>query len=215
MNNFKYIIRHIWAKWLYKGKCILDHSTYVSYDSKFEGANKIYHNSSFKGSMGYGSYIGPHCQISANIGKFTSIAPFVKTNSGIHPFEYPYATTCPMFYSLIKQNGLTFADRSMFDEKKRVPVIGNDCWIGENVFISGGQTIGDGAVVLAGAVVVNNVPPYAIVGGVPARIIRYRYDEKTIKFLLELKWWDRDIKWLQKNWNLLCNIDELKKINNE
>jgi acetyltransferase-like isoleucine patch superfamily enzyme len=72
--------------------------------------------------------------------------------------------------------------------------IGNDVWIGSLVVIKCGLTIGDGAVIAAGSIVTKDVPPYAIVGGVPAKIIRYRFNEETIKRLLELKWWDRDLK---------------------
>lgn len=68
-------------------------------------------------------------------------------------------------------------------------VIGNDVWIGERAMILSGVTIGDGAVVGASALVTKDVPPYAIVGGNPARIIRYRFDPATIKKLLAIRWW--------------------------
>ena len=105
---------------------------------------------------------------------------------------------------------MTFADQMMFKEVKSATTIGNDCWIGENVFFAGGLTIGDGAVVLAGAVVTKDIPPYAIVGGVPAKVLKYRYDDETVKWLLDFKWWNKDINWLRENWQLLCNINELK-----
>ena len=100
----------------------------------------------------------------------------------------------------------------MFNEMKSPISIGNDCWIGQNVFIVGGTRINDGAVVLAGAVVTKDIPPYAIAGGVPAKIIKYRYDEDTIKFLLNLKWWNFPLNWFEKHWNLLCDINELKRL---
>ena len=89
--------------------------------------------------------------------------------------------------------------------------IGNDVWIGEGAFLVGGITIEDGAVILAHAVVTKDVPPYAIVGGVPARIIKYRYDEETIAFLLRVKWWNNSIDWFQQNWRLLTDIEKLKE----
>lgn len=74
--------------------------------------------------------------------------------------------------------------------------IGSDVWVGRDVYVKGGVTIGDGAVIAANSVVTKAVPPYAIVGGNPAKIIRYRFDEATISALLELRWWDLDPVWM-------------------
>ena len=138
-------------------------------------------------------------------------------NAGIHPFQAPFATTSPCFFSLRKQNGATFATQQMLNEIKTTDnegafdcEIGNDVWICEGVFINGGIHIADGAVVLAHAVVTKDVPPYAIVGGVPAKIIGYRYDEATIKWLLNVQWWNNPIAWFRARWSLLCDIDKLK-----
>jgi acetyltransferase-like isoleucine patch superfamily enzyme len=207
----KRIICFLLVKAKFYRRCVFDFSSIISYDASFEGANKIYYKTSFSGSMGYGSYVGPYCHIGAIIGRFTSIAPFVRTNVGGHPYQAPYATCCPMFYSLRRQNGYTFADRNVFYESKTLPEIGSDCWIGENVFLVGGIKVGDGAVIMAGAVVTKDVPPYAIVGGVPAKIIKYRYDEETIEFLLRFRWWDKDIQWLKQNWELMIDVEKLKK----
>lgn len=210
-RGLKHIVRFFIAKIKYRGKCQFDFSCNIDLNSKFEGSNKIYSNSIFNGCLGYGTYLSNNCILCAtNVGRFTSIAPFVRTNGGVHPYTFPYATTCPMFFSTQKQNGKTFAKRNSFDEFRGILSIGNDCWIGENVFLVGGISVGDGAVVLAGAVVTKDVPPYAIVGGVPAKIIKYRYDEETIKFLLDIKWWNKDVQWLKDNCESLCNINKLK-----
>jgi acetyltransferase-like isoleucine patch superfamily enzyme len=173
----------------------------------------------FFGGDGLGSYIGPNASLAGKIGRFTSIAPFVQSNHGRHPLTKPFATTSPAFYSLMKQNSSTFAKKQCYDElvfadlENKYPIIiGNDCWIGQGAFIVGGITIGDGAVVLAHAVVTRDVPPYAVVGGVPAKVIKYRYDEDDIQFLLRFKWWDKDISWLKDNADLLCDIDKLKAL---
>lgn len=201
-----------WAtKWRYGKKVDFCMSTWISKDSSFEGANRIGEHSSFSGSMGFGSFIGWHSEMAATVGRFTSIAPWVRSNHGIHPASYPYATTCPMFFSKNKQNGYSFSKTNRFKEYKDPVKIGNDVWIGENVFLVGGIIIHDGAIVLAGACVTKDVPPYAIVGGVPAKVIKYRYSEDDIKFLLDLQWWNKDVSWLQDNYELLLDIEKLKE----
>ena len=97
-------------------------------------------------------------------------------------------STHPVFFSTRMQSGYTFADESYFEEY-RGTTIGNDVWIGANAIVIDGVRIGDGAVVAAGAVVTKDVPAYAIVGGVPARIIRYRFLQTDIDVLLKINWW--------------------------
>ena len=210
-NFIKFIVKFVWLHLKWWDKLQFGMFTTIDRHSVFEGANKIYPHTIFSGSMGYGSYIASHCEIVANIGRFCSIADHVRTNVGLHPISFPYATTSPMFFSILKQTGKTFANRQIFNELREPSQIGNDVWIGENVFFVGGITIGDGAVVLAGAVVTKDVPPYAVVGGIPAKVIKYRYDEEIIQFLQETKWWDKDIDWLKENWELMCDMNELKK----
>jgi acetyltransferase-like isoleucine patch superfamily enzyme len=213
----KKIIKYFYFKCKFSGKLKFPFTSDIGVKSVFEGMNKIYANTCFCGEMGYGSYIGWNCSLFGKIGRFTSIAPFVQCNNGRHPMTEPFVTTCPAFFSLMKQNGWTFASKQSYDEfayadeEQKYPIIiGNDCWIGHGAFITGGITIGDGAVVLAHAVVTKDVPPYAIVGGMPAKILKYRYDEETILFLLDFKWWNKDIAWLRNNVDLLCDINKLR-----
>lgn len=197
------------------------YSTYLSHRCEFEGMNMVGEHSAFYGRMGLGSYIGGNTQMNADIGRFSSIGPNVRVVNATHPMKEPFATTCPLFFSLDRsKNPLheTFAQRQMveefryFDKERQIDIkIGNDCWIGEGVTFIGGTEVTDGGVVLAGAYVTKDVPPYAIVGGVPAKIIGYRYDEATIAFLLKNKWWEKDIEWLKKNWELMCDIEKLKQ----
>ena len=92
-------------------------------------------------------------------------------------------------------------------------IIGSDVWIGYNATILSGVTIGDGAVIGTGSVVSGDVPPYAIVAGNPAQIIRYRFGDETIQKLLEIKWWDWPDEKVKENVRLICSdsIDEFIK----
>ena len=116
-----------------------------------------------------------------------------------------------------EQNGSTFADRQVFNEYRTVVGskysvhIGNDCWIGEGVFIDGGCTIADGAVVLAHAVVTKDIPSFAIVGGVPAKIIGYRYELEDIDFIQKTKWWNNTPDWFSDNWSILSDYKAFKE----
>lgn len=209
------------AKRKFSQKCRFNYSTVISLDSDFEGMNQVHSNSSFRGKLGYGSYIGPNSKVSAYIGRFTSIGDEVKTISGTHPYKFPYVSTAPCFYvtnPFKMQNGDSFVEKDMinqyrfFDSKNRIDVsIGNDCWIGSRVLIIGGVSIGDGAVVLAGAVVSKSVPPYAVVGGVPAKILDYRYDKSNIDFLNDTQWWKRPVEWLKNNTDAFLNIDQFRQ----
>lgn len=198
------------------------YSSDFSYRCKFEGMNKIGRNSCFFGKLGYGSIIGDNCLISADVGKFCSLSHQFTYTNGTHPMHSPYVTTSAFFYSLNKANsptGEVFAQKQVMKEEFRyydkknelVNKIGNDVWVGIDVNIIGGVQIGDGAVVLSRAVVTKDVPPYAIVGGVPARVLKYRYDKDTIDFLLRIQWWNNEPSWFKENWHLLNDIDKLKE----
>jgi acetyltransferase-like isoleucine patch superfamily enzyme len=137
-------------------------------------------------SIGDYSYIsGPINYIeSAHIGKFCSIAR--QTVIGVGDHNYNWVTTHPIIVS--KNYG--FIEHTNLAPQKAPPIIGNDVWIGINSVISRGVTIGDGAVIAAGAIVTKNVEPYSIVGGTPAKHIKYRFSESIIKDLLEIRWWE-------------------------
>ena len=205
------IKRYLTLKRRWHGKVRFTWNTFISLSSRFEGANSVGEHSNFAGSLGYGSYLCEKCNIEAEIGRFTSIGAEVRTLPGTHPFTTPFATTSPLFYSTKRQAMETFVKERFFDEVLPPVKIGNDCWIGVRVLLQGGVTVGNGAIVLSGAVVTKDVPPYAIVGGVPAKVIKYRYDEETIAFLQRTAWWDRPVEWLRENNPLLRDIDALKQ----
>ena len=145
------------------------------------------------------------------IGKFCSIACgakflFKSANHAMAPLStYPF----PLFF---EEWGLDRTDVAQAWDNKGDIVIGNDVWIGYEAVIMAGVTIGDGAVIGARAVVTKDVPPYTIVGGVPARPIRLRFLQQTVDALLELAWWDwpkeqiaANLRWIQSG-----RIDLLK-----
>ena len=123
------------------------------------------------------------------IGKFSSIACGAKFlfNSANHTLDSLSTYTFPLFF---EEWGLPWDKMKDAWDHKGVIVVGNDVWIGYEAVILAGVTIGDGAVIGSRAVVTKDVPPYTIVGGVPAKTIRRRFDEDTVEELLCLRWWD-------------------------
>ena len=123
------------------------------------------------------------------IGKFCSIACGARFifNSANHTLSSLSTYPFPLFF---EEWGLEKADVSKAWDNKGDIVVGNDVWIGYEAVIMAGVTVGDGAVIGARAVVTKDVPPYTIVGGVPAKPIRKRFSENVISSLLELRWWD-------------------------
>ncbi len=123
------------------------------------------------------------------IGKFCSIACGAKFifNSANHTLSSLSAYPFPIFF---EEWGLDIKDVAVAWDNKGDIVIGNDVWIGYEAVIMAGVTVGDGAIIGTRAVVTKDVPPYTIVGGVPAKPIRKRFDNETLDELLKIKWWD-------------------------
>lgn len=134
------------------------------------------------------SYVNEHGLMrGVSVGRFTSIGPHFLCGYGEHPSDL--ISTSPVFYSTKGQCGTSFAAEDYFAEEAETS-IGHDVWIGTRVFVRDGVRIGHGAIVAAGAVVVKDVPDYAIVGGVPARVIRLRFSEDAVRELLSIEWWN-------------------------
>lgn len=182
----------------------------------FEGNNVIGDNTLFSGFLGYGSYIGKNANIEAYIGRFCSIGSGIETVLGNHPSR-DFVSTHPAFFSTKKQAGFTYVEKCIFDEvsyakgTKYPVIIGNDVWIGQGCKLLNGITIGDGAIIAAGAVVTKDVEPYTIVGGIPAKVIRRRFSSEDIDFLVRFAWWNKPINWIEEHASLFSNIDRLKK----
>lgn len=158
-------------------------------------------------SVGKYSYIGRNNGVTnAQIGNYCSIGSFVTIGGGVHPLNR--ISTSPLFYDI--GNDWRTSDFISKDNKEvdqLLTVVGNDVWIGDYSYIKAGVTVGDGVIIGAGAVVTKDVLPYAVVGGVPARVIRYRFSQEIINALLGIKWWDRDDEWVKRHVSLFSKED--------
>lgn len=145
------------------------------------------------------SYVNKNSQIkNTSIGKFCSIGPNVQIILGKHPSTF--VSTHPMFYANNKPFK-TFSDKTYIDEYDNVK-IGHDVWIAEGVLIPSGVTIGNGAIITARSVITKDVEPYSIVGGIPAKHIKYRFENEIIKKINDSEWWNWDIEKLREKFNL-------------
>lgn len=200
-------IKYLFSKLIKKSKLASIKNSKIHASSKIEPGTLFVNSCMDKHSFcGYDNEI-----IDSQIGSFCSIGNNVKIGGGEHP--YNWVSTSPVFY-----NGRDSV-RAKFSEFDRNPVqtstIGNDVWIGQNSLVKQGITIGHGAIIGMGSVVTKDVEPYAIVAGVPAKKIKYRFSEKIVKDLLDSKWWNLDDKTLKEVAKDIKNpekfLEELKK----
>nr|WP_090706305.1 CatB-related O-acetyltransferase [Daejeonella rubra] len=184
------------------------------HETEFDKYNVLYDDVVIAFSkLGSHTYIQKRSTVfNAHIGKFCSIASGVSIGPGIHKTDF--VSTHNAFYlhntPLVKK----FSTLDVFSSYS-TSKIGNDVWIGERAIILDGVIIGHGSVIAAGAVVTKDVEPYSIVGGVPAKLIRKRFDTKTIEALLNLKWWDKPDDWLEKNYKLFLSTHDLLEYKND
>jgi acetyltransferase-like isoleucine patch superfamily enzyme len=205
----------LWLRWLlqwtsykmrFSGKHLrMEYLTEVS-KCTFSEYNTLYKYSRLRDvTMGRFSYVGRETQVyHARIGSFTSIGPQVLIGLGEHPAD-GFVSTHPMFYSDRGQSNPVIVDKPLFDEMPTTE-IGNDVWIGARAVLRTGVKIGDGAIVAAGAVVVKDVEPFSIVGGVPAKHIRYRFSHEEIERIRESNWWNKDLAWLKQHRDSMTHI---------
>lgn len=151
-------------------------------------------NTTFLGvnSIGYMSYLGANCNLrNTSIGRYCSLASNIYIGSAEHPVHW--FSSHPFQYrgSRLFDDFDVVQGQSTFVQPTGV-TIGNDVWIGERVYICSGVRVGSGAIIAAGAVVTSDVEPYSIVGGVPARVLKYRFSDGVISKFLNSEWWNYD-----------------------
>lgn len=157
-----------------------------------------------------------YCSYAADteIGRYTTIGSRVSIGAFTHPtdwlsiHEFQYRDISQIYGETIIEEG-----RNLLADRTRPTRIGNDVWIGDNAAVRRGVTVGDGAIVGLSAVVVSDVEPYTIVVGNPARPVRRRFDDATVKTLLDIRWWTLDMQELRgvDFRNLPSAINELRR----
>lgn len=213
MNSFKLITKRWLNRWLAKRhKVIINTDTDIHINNSFEGNNLIGEKTIISNcTIGYGTYIGSNCRFDKTmIGKYCAIGSNVKVLAATHPTD-TFVSIHPAFYSNRMQAGFSYVNEALFQEFNMVnetssAIIGNDVWIADDVTIMGGITVSDGAIIGTGSIVTKDVPPYAIVGGTPAKIIRYRFAEYEREKLLEIQWWNKPREWIEQKHNYFVDI---------
>jgi acetyltransferase-like isoleucine patch superfamily enzyme len=175
------LARNLFYKFLKKIGFVYIKNSYLGQDSKVEPGTEFINSKIDRHSyIGYDSLI-----INVNIGSFCSIANKVTIGGAMHPMHF--VSTSPAFLSHRDSIKTKYARHNFLPQIKTT--IGHDVWIGEGVFIKAGVKIGTGSVIGMGSVVTKDVPPYAIVAGNPAKLIRYRFEQCMIDRLLKSEWW--------------------------
>lgn len=161
-------------------------------------------------AMGRYSYCGYQCKlINCRIGSFCSIADHVCAGLAAHPINW--VSTSPAFHRGRGSVPRTLAALD-YDASPAQTNIGSDVWIGEGVFLKSGVTVGNGAIIGMGSVVTHDVPPYAIVAGNPARIIKMRFAPELCERLNASAWWERDAAFLKKYGYLMDRPEEFLNV---
>lgn len=191
-----YLKNYYWKRWIRKHHCKLagglpslsKNTELVLEESVAVGTVDI---GSPRLSIGAHTYIRSHSHLSlvSSIGRFCSIGTGVIIGQEKYTHPTSWLSSHPFQYT---------ATPLVYNAQTNMAAVGHDVWIGHSAMIMEGVTVGTGAVIATRAVVVEDVPPYAIVAGVPARIIRFRHSPEMIERLLASRWWERDVGELQQ-----------------
>ena len=193
MNNLLYYYSKFFKK-IIRGKCIVNSDIHKT--AKINSGATIVDS-----TIGRYSYTCYDDEIvNCEIGQFCSISDEVVIGGAEHPMDW--VSTSPVFQNVKHSGPKRKFSEFDFEGIKRT-IIGNDVWIGRRAIIKAGVTVGDGAVIGSGSVVTKDVPAYAIVGGVPSKILKYRFDEETIKELLQSEWWNMPDEVIERNAHLI------------
>lgn len=161
------------------------------------------------------TYIGRQTNMhNVTIGKFCSISSGISIGLGTHPISF--ISTSPIFLNKKNGTGFRWSENDVYDGSPKPTTIGNDVWIGINSTIVGGVKIGNGAIIASHSVITKDVPAYAIVGGVPAKILKYRFDETTRLHLEETKWWELPDEIIKSNIGIFqkqLNLQDIAQLN--
>ncbi len=197
------VIRHYILDHKYKGKdCFFSINTQI-YESDIDSNVYILGGKIQSSKIGKRTYFNTNIYAkNCVIGNYCSIGSDVTIGLSPHPTHF--VSTHPAFYSNNK-GFQTFADRMYFNEEVKTTIIGNDVWIGSKSTILPGVKIGDGAIIGYGSLVTKDVLPYSIVGGVPAKLIKYRFSQAIIDELVKIKWWEKSDDFIQSNYKLFLD----------
>lgn len=164
-------------------------------------------------NVNFGNYWGCDDSCSAkdvNFGSFVSVGRNVTFNAGRHPSGYLSTHLVffdPDFWGESREDRMHLPKEETYFQWREPMSIGSDVWIGSNTVIKTGVNIGHGAIIGANSVVIKDIPDYAIVAGVPAKLIRYRFDKKKIKRLLKSRWWELPTEKIRTM--RITNVDEI------
>ena len=174
----------------------------ITPDSKISKKSRVYRFSKiYSSSINDYSYLGVGSElVYAHVEKYCSIAQNCSIGLASHTINN--ISTSPIFTEKKNATSFSWIEKDLVNHKQNNVEIGNDVWIGKNVTILSNVKIGNGAIIGTGAIVTKDVPDYAIVAGIPAKIIRYRFSEEVIDKLLEIKWWNLPENVLKKNIHL-------------
>jgi acetyltransferase-like isoleucine patch superfamily enzyme len=209
LRSVKHYVRSVTLKLsndhLFLGRrCVVAETTFGRY---VRAGNEVILSSSHIDSY---TYVGDGCVINrTTIGKYCSIATGVQLGSGSHPTD-TFVSSHPIFYLYRPVFGWDYVVSDHAPEYAPT-VVGNDVWIGTRATIRDGVRIGDGVVIGAGALVLNDLEPFGIYVGIPAKLVRFRFEPAQVAFLKHCQWWNRDEAWIRKNAAKFRGVNDLMR----